>query len=132
MTELTELSAKATQGVWSFDGNCGGYIADSDYRIVRAYSVSDAVYIPALVNAHRTGMLIEVQTHVECVGCEGNPAPENTPCAVCGKRRLIEVPEDAVERMARAIQAVMPEWLHGAVHDADLATAALRALTGEK
>src|SRR5688572_28477878 len=33
-----------------------------------------------------------------CVGCEGSPAPENTPCAVCGAEPA-PAPVDSVERV---------------------------------
>lgn len=38
-------------------------------------------------------------TDRECVGCDGNPAPENNPCAVCG-RAALDMPSGDVERVA--------------------------------
>jgi hypothetical protein len=34
-----------TEGPWSFDGNCGGYVADAEARIARAYAAADAAHI---------------------------------------------------------------------------------------
>ena len=94
MTNLTELSAKATQGVWTAeveaepepDEIANVYICHPmttcNVTVVATMGTSvgvserqrriDAAYITALVNAPRAG-------------------------------RLVEVPEDAVERMAKAL-----------------------------
>lgn len=49
---------------------------------------ANAAFIAALWNLYRTGQLIVAQAGVQCVGCEGKPAPENNPCAVCGRQAL--------------------------------------------
>lgn len=52
---------------------------------------------------YRTGQLVPVPSHTLCIGCEGKPAPENNPCAVCGATAQQLVPVPSVEGVARAI-----------------------------
>lgn len=54
--------------------------------------VSEAEAIAALNTS--SGHLVPVPSATLCIGCEGNPAPENNPCAVCSAtaQQLVPVP----------------------------------------
>lgn len=51
------------------------------------------------------GWLTQPTEPVACVACDDRPAPENNPCAVCGKTTVPTEPlsDEVVERIARAI-----------------------------
>lgn len=119
--DIAALSAAATQGEWQVaawyhnsgtpDERCGGFIEadDSPTGVIdenwmqSSESLSrDLDFIAALVNAYRSGNLVQIDR------------------------------EGMRDRVSKAIQDIMPQWLaeDGNVNDDDLADAAIAAILG--
>lgn len=79
---LEGLSAAALEAVKVTEYK---YFGDYELSHDEGEAVDTLVGFARIVTEHlRNGQLIVAQAGVQCVGCEGKPAPENNPCAVCG------------------------------------------------
>lgn len=100
---LEGLSAAALEAVKVTEYK---YFGDYELSHDEGEAVDTLVGFARIVTEHlRNGQLIVAQAGVQCVGCEGKPAPENNPCAVCGLTAMPSLAAKDVE-IARLREAL--------------------------